>query len=90
MTFEWDALKDKRNTEKHGVPFEEALLSFHDADRIIYSDARHSTVNESRFFCIGKVRERIMTVRFTYKDGHVRIIGAGYWRKGRSLYENRT
>jgi uncharacterized protein len=28
-----------------------------------------------------------MTVRFTYRDDVIRIIGAGYWRKGKSIYE---
>ena len=26
-------------------------------------------------------------VRFTYRGETIRIIGAGYWRKGRRLYE---
>jgi hypothetical protein len=28
-----------------------------------------------------------MTVRFTYRNGNIRIIGAGYWRKGKEIYE---
>ena len=28
-----------------------------------------------------------MTVRFTWRDGQIRIFGAGYWRKGRKIYE---
>jgi len=28
-----------------------------------------------------------MTVRFTWRDGRIRIIGAGYWRKGRKVYD---
>jgi uncharacterized protein len=28
-----------------------------------------------------------MTVRFVYKDQIIRIFGAGYWRKGRKIYE---
>jgi uncharacterized DUF497 family protein len=31
--------------------------------------------------------EGIMTVRFTYREGAIRIIGAGYWRKGKRIYE---
>jgi hypothetical protein len=31
-----------------------------------------------------------MTVRFTWRDGVLRIIGAGYWRAGRELYEARS
>lgn len=40
-----------------------------------------------RLFCVGMVDGRVMTVRFTYREGRIRIIGAGYWRKGRRAYE---
>ena len=30
-----------------------------------------------------------MTVRFTYRNEIVRIIGAGYWRAGRKIYEKK-
>jgi hypothetical protein len=33
------------------------------------------------------VGDRIMTVRFTYRKHRIRITGAGYWRKGREVYE---
>ncbi|MEI7674811.1 MAG: BrnT family toxin, partial [bacterium] len=29
----------------------------------------------------------IATVRFTKRNSHIRIIGAGYWRKGKNIYE---
>ncbi|MEI6747001.1 MAG: hypothetical protein WCL34_13640 [Methylococcaceae bacterium] len=29
----------------------------------------------------------ILTVRFTYRHNRIRIIGAGYWRKGKKIYE---
>jgi hypothetical protein len=35
----------------------------------------------------GKVEEHIVTVRFTYRNYKIRIIGAGYWRKGKKIYE---
>ena len=35
----------------------------------------------------GKTGEKIATVRFTMRDSKIRIIGAGYWRKGQKLYE---
>ena len=43
--------------------------------------------DEDRFFCFGKVKGGVMTVRFTYREGIIRIIGAGYWRKGKKIYE---
>ena len=29
----------------------------------------------------------VLTVRFTLRNGAIRVIGAGYWRKQRRLYE---
>jgi hypothetical protein len=29
-----------------------------------------------------------MTVRFTYRSEVIRIFGAGYWRKGKQIYEH--
>jgi uncharacterized DUF497 family protein len=49
-------------------------------------DPAHSNIEE-RSFCIGITEGGIMTVRFTIRDEVIRIIGAGYWRKGKKLYE---
>ena len=38
---------------------------------------------EPRLLCIGRTERGILTVRFTYRGETIRIIGAGYWRKGR-------
>jgi len=57
-----------------------------DPKREIYVDSEHSK-QEERFFCVGKVANRVMTVRFTYRQEIIRIIGAGYWRKGKGYYE---
>lgn len=39
---------------------------------------------------LGKVNEGVMTVRFTYRAGVIRIFGAGYWRKGKTIYEQQN
>jgi len=85
--FEWDSVKDQQNQEKHGVSFTVAQLAFFDRNRIILEDLEHSN-KEKRYYCIGKVAEGIMTVRFTYRIKKIRIIGAGYWRRGKKIYEN--
>jgi uncharacterized protein len=87
--FEWDEEKDKQNQEKHHVSFFEAQQAFLDPRRMIAEDMAHST-EESRFYCIGCVENDIMTVRFTYRGNVIRIYGAGYWRKGRKLYEDQN
>ncbi len=84
--FEWDEDKAQENQKKHNVSFSLAQRAFLDPHRIIVEDEEHSA-EENRYYCIGRVEEGIMTVRFTYRGNTIRIYGAGYWRKGRKLYE---
>lgn len=86
-SFEWDARKDAENQGKHGVPFVLAQHAFADPHRVIAEDTMHSGAKEQRYFCFGRVAGGVMTVRFTYRSCVVRIIGAGYWRKGKAIYE---
>jgi uncharacterized DUF497 family protein len=88
--FEWDSEKDLRNQQKHRVAFRDARRAFADPNRIIYEDMDHSTPTETRYFCVGLVENRVMTVRFTLRNRRIRIFGAGYWRKERKLYEERN
>ena len=84
--FEWDDKKDRLNQQKHGVSFALAQIAFLDQHRVILEDLEHSDT-EARYYCLGKVAGGIMTVRFTYRKNKIRIIGAGYWRKGKKIYE---
>ncbi len=84
--FEWDENKDKTNQEKHGVSFALAQLAFLDHSRLILEDLEHS-IDEKRYYCLGRVSGGILTVRFTYRSDTIRIFGAGYWRKGKKIYE---
>ncbi len=90
VSFEWDEEKDLFNQEKHGVPFSIAQFAFADPKRVILEDVTHSTESELRYFCLGEVNQGIMTVRFTYRRGRIRIIGAGYWRKGKQIYDRQN
>ena len=74
-------------SQKHGVSFRDAQLAFFDPMRVIAADVRHTTVEEARYFCFGKVGDRVATVRFTIRGEQIRIFGAGYWREGRRRYE---
>lgn len=85
-SFDWNEAKNTANQKKHGVSFYEAQEAFFDPNRVIAEDLDHSD-KEKRYFCFGKVGDGIMTVRFTYRDNVIRIFGAGYWRKGRKVYE---
>lgn len=84
--FVWDEEKEAANIAKHGIDFAVASRAFLDPRRKIFTDSMHSD-NEPRYFCIGMAEGKIITVRFTYRDGLIRIFGAGYRRKGRDHYE---
>jgi uncharacterized protein len=85
-TFEWDEAKNRLNQEKHGVAFELAQFAFFDERRVIAEDLGHSD-KEQRYYCFGWVDDGVMTVRFTWREERIRIFGAGYWRKGKTIYE---
>lgn len=85
--FEWDADKDALNQQKHGVSFAIAQYAFADQHRVIAKDESHSE-SEERFYCFGEVDGGVLTVRFTYRASTIRIIGAGYWGKGKAIYEH--
>lgn len=85
--FEWDSVKDEENRRKHGVSFYLAQEAFLDPNRVIARDLTHSTRTEQRYYCFGKVAGGILTVRFTFRHNTIRLFGAGYWRKGKRIYE---
>jgi len=84
--FDWDPRKDLENQAKHEVAFDKAQYAFADPLRVIAEDLSHSA-REKRYYCFGKVEGGVLTVRFTCRVNVIRIIGAGYWRKGKHVYE---
>ncbi|MCX6348667.1 MAG: BrnT family toxin [Candidatus Aureabacteria bacterium] len=89
MQLDWDPKKDSENQRKHGVSFVAAQYAFADPERVIAEDVTHSRV-EQRFFCFGRVDDGVLTVRFTIRGDVIRIFGAGYWRKGKGIYEEQN
>ena len=87
--FDWGPDKDAENQRKHGVSFSRAQYAFADPQRVIARDEAHSQTEE-RFYCFGEVDGGVLTVRFTYRASVIRIIGAGYWRKGKAIYERES
>jgi len=71
---------------RNGVAFIRAQYAFADPHRVIAKDISHSQTEE-RFYCFGEVDGGVLTVRFTYRASVIRIIGAGYWRKGKAIYD---
>jgi len=84
--FEWNSEKNNDNIEKHNISFQEAQYAFSDEKRVIAQDLEHSET-EKRYFCFGEIKEGIVTVRFTMRGEKIRIFGAGFWRKGKRVYE---
>jgi len=88
--FTWDDIKNRKNTIKHGVNFQEAASVFRDVDAVVLDDIEHSQ-DEDRFIIIGESKqERILMVCHCYRDNElIRIISA---RKAESeehdIYEN--
>lgn len=82
MQFEWDAKKEALNIKKHGIDFDTASRIFDDPVTEIKNNLKHSIVEE-RFYAIGNLGGRTLTVRFTVRGEKIRIIGAGYgdWSK---------
>ncbi|MBI2058734.1 MAG: BrnT family toxin [Nitrospirae bacterium] len=57
---------------------------------VVAEDMRHGAGKEHRYFCLGRIGGGILTVRFTYRKEVIRILGAGYWRKGKRIYEKQN
>jgi uncharacterized protein len=68
------------------VAFADAQLAFLDPAGVIAKDLSHSK-GEARFYCFGETGGGVLTVRFTYRGGVIRIVGAGHWRRGKKIYE---
>jgi len=74
MAFEWNDDKAKRNLNKPGVSFEEAITVFSDDLAETYFDPSHSK-DEDRFITIGYSQAaRLLIVSHTNRDESVRII----------------
>jgi uncharacterized DUF497 family protein len=52
VKFEWDAAKAKKNLQKHGISFEEAITVFADWRSLTIPDPEHSE-GEARFLILG-------------------------------------
>ena len=92
MEFIWDARKNKANTKKHGVSFEEAQTAFYDEQSVVFFDPDHSD-DEDRFILLGisfKLHVLVVCHCFRESETIVRIISArkadkaeesNYWKR---------
>ena len=77
MDVVWDENKNRRNTEKHGLSFEQAAELFRSGvDFLEVFDEAHS-IDEDRFIAIGPIAPGMVYVIWTERlDDVVRIISA--------------
>ena len=78
LKFEWDSKKNKINTRKHGVSFEEAQTVFYDEYAIQFFDPEHSE-DEDRFILLGsnaKSKTPVVCHCFRQRETIIRIISA--------------
>lgn len=78
LRFEWDTVKNRTNTSKHGISFEEAKTVFYDENALLIDDPDHSD-NEDRFILLGfSVSLKLLIVCHCYRHENniIRIISA--------------
>lgn len=78
LEFDWNPRKNKSNTKKHGVSFDDAKAAFYDETAIVYHDPDHSN-DEDRFILLGlSIRAGVLVVCHCVRedDSVIRIISA--------------
>ena len=86
MEFDFDPDKNLANKQKHGIDFIEAQLLWEDPDRI---EIPARTLDEPRFFIVGKIAGKHWSAVFTYRGQQIRIISVRRSRKEEiELYES--
>ena len=77
--FEWDESKRRANLQKHGIDFASATDVFADPKQFTYRSARHFA--EQRYVSVGRMRELLIAVVSTPRNGKLRIISARIARR---------
>lgn len=75
MAYQWDAAKARRNLQKHGVDFADAVGVFEDEGALTIEDP--SSEDEQRWISIGKDwLGRVLVVVYTWRGDTIRLISA--------------
>lgn len=72
IIFEWDEGKNRKNFEKHGIPFEMAEMVFQE-NTVTFEDKR-SDYGERRHIALGRLKKRITVIVYTIRENRIRII----------------
>ena len=85
MNIEYNEAKAKSNLKKHGVTFTEAETALHDPSALCQEDS--SSKGESRWVLLGMSNKiRLLTVVYTVRSEHIRIISARRATRHESKY----
>ncbi|MEL6488751.1 MAG: BrnT family toxin [Cyanobacteria bacterium J06621_3] len=89
MVFDWNKEKARKNADKHGVSFDEAISVFNDPLFLTFADPKHS-LHEKRFIIVGEsAKGRLLMVAYTEREEVTRLISARpVTRKERKVYES--
>ena len=75
--FTWTEEKNQLNKKNHGFYLSEIVDVFDDTHLIEWYDEKHSSMEEDRYICLGKLHDTvILFVVFTEQDDDVRLIMA--------------
>jgi len=86
MKFEFDPEKSQSNMQKHGIDFNKAQALWSDPD---YVEIPAKTIDEQRFWVIGKIDDMQWSGVITYRGDTVRIISVRRSRKEEiDIYES--
>jgi hypothetical protein len=73
MEFEFDAVKSRKNLEKHGIDFVQVQALWDDPERI---EVPARTEDEPRILVIGRIGREYWSVVVAYRNERIRIISA--------------
>nr|WP_319475139.1 BrnT family toxin [uncultured Sphaerochaeta sp.] len=75
--YTWDPKKSEKNKKKNGFSFEDIVNVFDDPNLLDWVDWEHSTLEETRYQCIGRYENYlIIMIVYTDRNGVIRIISA--------------
>ena len=75
--FTWTQEKNLLNKKKHGFYFSDIVDVFDDPHLIEWYDREHSTMEEDRYICLGKLHDTvILIVVFIEKGENIHLITA--------------
>ena len=75
--FTWTKKKNILNKKKHGIYLSEVVDVFNDPYLIERYDKEHSTIEEDRYICLGKLQDTvILFVVFTEQGDDIHLVMA--------------